>query len=84
MEQHIEKLVQQYKERNQRAMQLIQEMELAALPDPVKERMLRLLRQKESKYVRLRRQKMNREMFELIRHIGIGAFGKVRWERANL
>jgi serine/threonine protein kinase len=25
----------------------------------------------------MKRQKMNREMFELIRHIGIGAFGKV-------
>ena len=25
----------------------------------------------------MRRQKMNREMFDLIRHIGIGAFGKV-------
>ncbi|KAL3108413.1 hypothetical protein niasHT_015335 [Heterodera trifolii] len=77
MEQHIEKLTQQYKERNQREMQLIREMELAGLAEPVKTRMLRLLRQKESKYIRLRRQKMNREMFELIRHIGIGAFGKV-------
>uniref|UniRef100_A0A183BNL6 UBA domain-containing protein n=1 Tax=Globodera pallida TaxID=36090 RepID=A0A183BNL6_GLOPA len=69
MEQHIEKLIQQYKERNQREMQLIQEMELAGLAEPVKTRMLRLLRQKESKYIRLRRQKMNRDMFELIRHI---------------
>lgn len=77
MEQHIEKLIQQYKERNQRAMQLSQEMEMAALPEPVKEQMLRLLGQKESKYIRLRRQKLNRDMFELIRHIGIGAFGKV-------
>jgi serine/threonine-protein kinase LATS1/2 len=36
-----------------------------------------VFRQKESKYLRMKRQKMNKEMFEMIRHIGIGAFGKV-------
>ncbi|KAH7728783.1 Protein WTS-1 [Aphelenchoides avenae] len=77
MEQHTERIIQQYRERNQRAMQLTKEMEAAELADSMKEQMLRLLRQKESKYIRLKRQKMNKNMFEMIRHIGVGAFGKV-------
>ncbi|KAI6225671.1 hypothetical protein M3Y95_00721700 [Aphelenchoides besseyi] len=77
MEQHTEKVVQQYKERNRRAQQLTKEMELANMSDVAKERMLRYLRQKESRYIRLKRQKMNKNMFDLIRHIGVGAFGKV-------
>ncbi|KAF7639124.1 hypothetical protein Mgra_00001358 [Meloidogyne graminicola] len=77
MEQHIEKLTQQFHERRKRARQLSHEMEAAGLADNVKENMLRLLKNKESKYLRLQRQKMNRSMFKLIRHIGIGAFGKV-------
>jgi hypothetical protein len=43
----------------------------------MKEKMFKYLCQKESKYLRLKRQKMNKDMFELIRCIGIGAFGKV-------
>lgn len=77
MEQHTERIIQQYRERNQRAMQLTKEMEAAELADTMKDQMLRLLRQKESKYIRLKRQKMNKNMFEMIRHIGVGAFGKV-------
>lgn len=77
MEQHTERIIQQYRERNQRAMQLAKEMEAAELADSMKEQMLRLLRQKESKYIRLKRQKMNQHMFDMIRHIGVGAFGKV-------
>nr|CAD2149787.1 unnamed protein product [Meloidogyne enterolobii] len=77
MEQHIEKLTQQFHERRKRARQLSHEMEAAGLADNVKDNMLRLLKNKESKYLRLQRQKMNRRMFRLIRHIGIGAFGKV-------
>ena len=44
MEQHIEKLTQQYHERNKRAQQLSHEMEAAGLAENVKENMLRLLR----------------------------------------
>uniref|UniRef100_A0A1I8BT12 non-specific serine/threonine protein kinase n=1 Tax=Meloidogyne hapla TaxID=6305 RepID=A0A1I8BT12_MELHA len=92
MEQHIEKLTQQFHERRKRARQLSHEMEAAGLADNVKDNMLRLLKNKESKYLRLQRQKMNRSMFrvrlfklfltldklsKVIRHIGIGAFGKV-------
>lgn len=56
---------------------LTKEMEAAELAETMKEQMLRLLRQKESKYIRLKRQKMNINMFDMIRHIGVGAFGKV-------
>jgi serine/threonine-protein kinase LATS1/2 len=55
----------------------MQEMEQASLNEAIKEQMLRLLRQKESKYLRLKRQTINKNMFETVRHIGVGAFGKV-------
>uniref|UniRef100_A0A0N4U8V0 non-specific serine/threonine protein kinase n=1 Tax=Dracunculus medinensis TaxID=318479 RepID=A0A0N4U8V0_DRAME len=77
MEQHIERLIQQYKERAQRAFQLEREMECAKLPDAMREQMLIFLAQKESRYLRLKRQKMNKSMFEVIKHIGFGAFGRV-------
>ncbi|CEF66693.1 Protein kinase domain and AGC-kinase, C-terminal domain and Serine/threonine-/dual specificity protein kinase, catalytic domain and UBA-like domain and Protein kinase-like domain-containing protein [Strongyloides ratti] len=77
MEQHIEKLIQQYKERNQRAIQLMSEMEQADLPERLKKQLLKFLHQKESKYIRLKRQRMNVGMFDILKHIGVGAFGKV-------
>lgn len=39
--------------------------------------MRRLLRQKETNYLRLRRAKMNKSMFEHIKVLGLGAFGQV-------
>lgn len=52
-------------------------MECAKLPDAMREQMLIFLAQKESRYLRLKRQKMNKSMFEVIKHIGFGAFGRV-------
>uniref|UniRef100_A0AC35UA90 Protein kinase domain-containing protein n=1 Tax=Rhabditophanes sp. KR3021 TaxID=114890 RepID=A0AC35UA90_9BILA len=77
MEQHIERLLQQYQERNQRVFQLLKEMEQADLADNLKKQMLKYLVQKESKYIRLKRQKMDVSMFDHIKWIGVGAFGKV-------
>ncbi|EYB92813.1 hypothetical protein Y032_0189g1172 [Ancylostoma ceylanicum] len=77
MEQHVERLLAQYKERMKRAHQLQREMEAANLPEPMKQKMLDFLQQKESRYMRLRRQKMNKDMFEVLQHIGVGAFGRV-------
>ncbi|KHN86521.1 Serine/threonine-protein kinase LATS1 [Toxocara canis] len=77
MEQHVERLIQQYKERQQRAQQLAKEMECADLPENMREQMMKFLTQKESRYLRLRRQKMDKNMFEVIKHIGFGAFGRV-------
>lgn len=76
-EQHTEKQIQQYHERTHRAFQLTSEMEAAGLAESMKEKMLKLLRQKESRYMRLKRQRMNISMFDQIRHIGVGAFGTV-------
>ncbi|VIO95387.1 Uncharacterized protein BM_BM5867 [Brugia malayi] len=77
MEQHVERLIQQYKERQQRARQLAKEMECADLPESMREHMMIFLTQKESRYLRLKRQKMNKNMFEVVKHIGFGAFGRV-------
>lgn len=77
MEQHVERLIQQYKERQLRAQQLAKEMECADLPENMREQMMKFLTQKESRYLRLRRQKMDKNMFEVIKHIGFGAFGRV-------
>ena len=41
-------------------------MEAADLAESMKEKMLRLLRQKESRYIRLKRQRMNIEMFDQV------------------
>ncbi|VDD95117.1 unnamed protein product [Enterobius vermicularis] len=77
MEQHVERLIQQCKERQQRAHQLVKEMESANLPKVLREQLMKILIQKESRYLRLRRQKMNKDMFEIVKHIGFGAFGVV-------
>lgn len=39
--------------------------------------MRKLLTQKESNYLRMKRQKMNASMFKKIKTIGVGAFGEV-------
>ncbi|CAI2302317.1 unnamed protein product [Caenorhabditis sp. 36 PRJEB53466] len=77
MEQHVERLLQQYREREKRMRQLEKEMNAAQLPDMMREKMLGILQQKESRYTRLRRQKMSKNHFNVISHIGLGAFGKV-------
>ena len=45
--------------------------------DQMKQKFLQLLHNKENQYMRLKRQRLSREMFEVIAGIGIGAFGKV-------
>lgn len=53
------------------------EREMAKLPNQLQCQMRQLLNQKESRYLRLKRQKMNKSMFSIIAVIGIGAFGEV-------
>ncbi|CAI5438559.1 unnamed protein product [Caenorhabditis angaria] len=77
MEQHVERLLQQYREREKRMRQLEKEMNAAQLPEHMRTKMLEILQQKESRYTRLRRQKMSKNHFTVISHIGLGAFGKV-------
>ncbi|GMT29052.1 hypothetical protein PFISCL1PPCAC_20349, partial [Pristionchus fissidentatus] len=77
MEQHIERLLEQQKDRAKRADQLRKEMDEAKLAENAKNLLLDHLLQKESRYMRLKRQKMNKDMFEHLKHIGVGAFGRV-------
>uniref|UniRef100_A0AC35GEX4 Protein kinase domain-containing protein n=1 Tax=Panagrolaimus sp. PS1159 TaxID=55785 RepID=A0AC35GEX4_9BILA len=77
MEQHIDSVIRQSEDRNHRALQLLNEMAAAQFPETMQEQFLKVLRQKESKYIRLKRQKMDKNMFDIIKYVGVGAFGKV-------
>ncbi|CAJ0573788.1 unnamed protein product, partial [Mesorhabditis spiculigera] len=77
MEQHVERVVQAHRERQKRAMQLQKEMEAVNMSDMMKDSMLSFLIQKENRYMRLKRQKMSTKMFEVLKEIGVGAFGRV-------
>ncbi|KAI2799720.1 Serine/threonine-protein kinase lats1 [Blomia tropicalis] len=77
MEQHVENLIKSQKQREHRREQLESEMAKLNLSDADQCEMRRMLRQKESNYIRLKRAKMDRSMFTKIRTIGVGAFGEV-------
>ena len=81
MEQHIENVFKHRKAREYRRMQLENEMLKAALPDELQDQMRKLLCQKETNYIRLKRAKMNKLMFETIKLLGNGAFGEVNLVR---
>ena len=81
MEQHIENVFKHRKAREYRRMQLENEMLKATLPDELQEQMRKLLCQKETNYIRLKRAKMNILMFETIKLLGNGAFGEVNLVR---
>ncbi|CAJ0568183.1 unnamed protein product, partial [Mesorhabditis spiculigera] len=72
MEQHVERVVQAHRERQKRAMQLQKEMEAVNMSDMMKDSMLSFLIQKEN-----RDKKMSTKMFEVLKEIGVGAFGRV-------
>ncbi|XP_053681773.1 serine/threonine-protein kinase Warts-like [Sabethes cyaneus] len=77
MEQHIENVMKSYTQRNFRIKQLESEMSKLDLPEETKIEMRKLLCQKESNYIRLKRAKMDKSMFARIKTIGVGAFGEV-------
>ena len=77
MEQHVENVVKSAEQRQQRRIQLEVEMSKVGLSQEAQSEMRRMLTQKESNYMRLRRQRMDISMFEKIKTIGIGAFGEV-------
>jgi len=77
MEQHAENVLKSHNARNYRCTQLENEMNKVDLPETIKDQMRKLLRQKETNYLRLRRAKMNKSMFEHIKVLGLGAFGQV-------
>lgn len=77
MEQHVENLFKQQEQRKVRRQQLETEMSRVGLPIQEQEQMRKLLGQKESNYIRLRRAKMDKSMFTKIKVVGVGAFGEV-------
>ncbi|XP_041462448.1 serine/threonine-protein kinase LATS2-like isoform X2 [Lytechinus variegatus] len=81
MEQHVENILKSHRQRIKRRMQLEQEMQRVDLTPGDRDQMRRMLFQKESNYLRLKRAKMNKSMFKKIKTLGIGAFGEVALAR---
>lgn len=77
MEQHIENVLKAYQQRQQRRMKLEVEMSKRGLDEATCEQMRKLLAQKESNFLRMKRAKMHRTQFEIVKPIGVGAFGVV-------
>ncbi|KAL1513255.1 hypothetical protein ABEB36_002686 [Hypothenemus hampei] len=77
MEQHIENVIKSYRQRMYRRMQLEKEMVKIGLSTEAQQQMRKMLSQKESNYIRLKRAKMDKSMFVTIKPIGVGAFGEV-------
>lgn len=77
MEQHVENVIKSYKQRMFRKNQLEKEMGRINLSEEAQVQMRRMLNQKESNYIRLKRAKMEKSMFTKIKTIGVGAFGEV-------
>lgn len=77
MEQHVENVLKSHKQRMFRRMQLETEMAKIGLSPDAQRQMRKMLSQKESNYIRLKRAKMDKSMFNKIKTIGVGAFGEV-------
>ncbi|XP_012534602.1 serine/threonine-protein kinase Warts [Monomorium pharaonis] len=77
MEQHVENILKSHKQRLYRRMQLETEMAKIGLSAEAQCMMRKMLSQKESNYIRLKRAKMDKSMFTKIKPIGVGAFGEV-------
>lgn len=77
MEQHVENVIKSHKQREFRRFQLETEMNKIGLSQEAQCQMRKMLSQKESNYIRLKRAKMDKSMFTKIKPIGVGAFGEV-------
>ena len=77
IEQHIENIFRAYQQRQQRRMKLEMEMAKRNLDETTSEQMRRILYQKESNFLRLKRAKLHHDMFDQIKPLGLGAFGVV-------
>ncbi|KAJ8675047.1 hypothetical protein QAD02_010833 [Eretmocerus hayati] len=77
MEQHVENVLKSHKQRLFRRFQLETEMQKIGLSAEAQCQMRKMLSQKESNYIRLKRAKMDKSMFTKIKPIGVGAFGEV-------
>ncbi|VDI18612.1 uncharacterized protein LOC143047171 isoform X2 [Mytilus galloprovincialis] len=77
MEQHVENLIKSHRDREKRRLQLEREMAKVGLSEDAQLQMRRMLHQKESNYIRLKRAKMEKSLFHKIQTLGVGAFGEV-------
>ncbi|XP_077206149.1 serine/threonine-protein kinase LATS1-like isoform X2 [Paroedura picta] len=77
MEQHVENILKSHQQRLHRKKQLENEMMRVGLSPEAQDQMRKMLCQKESNYIRLKRAKMDKSMFVKIKTLGIGAFGEV-------
>lgn len=77
MEQHVENVIKSHKQRVFRRLQLETEMAKIGLSAEAQCQMRKMLSQKESNYIRLKRAKMDKSMFTKLKPIGVGAFGEV-------
>ncbi|KAM4694939.1 serine/threonine-protein kinase LATS1 [Discoglossus pictus] len=77
MEQHVENILKSHHQRLHRKKQLENEMMRVGLSLDAQDQMRKMLCQKESNYIRLKRAKMDKSMFVKIKTLGIGAFGEV-------
>ena len=77
MEQHVENVLKSHTQRMNRRLQLEKEMAKAELSEEAARQMRKMLHQKESNYIRLKRAKMDPCMFDKIKTLGVGAFGEV-------
>ena len=77
MEQHIENVFKNHKDRQVRRQQLENEMSEINLSHEAQDQMRKMLCQKESNYLRLKRAQIDISMFENIKDLGVGAFGEV-------
>lgn len=77
MEQHIENVEKSYCQRQRRRQELEALMVQKNVTEADQENMRKMLQVRESNYIRLKRAKMNKSMFTVIKKIGNGAFGEV-------
>lgn len=77
MEQRIENIYKAYHQRMQRRLKLEQEMAKRCLDEPTSEQMRKILYQKESNFLRIKRAKIHKDLFRTVKPLGIGAFGVV-------
>ena len=83
IEQHVENVIKNQKQRELRRLQLEKEMAKVGLPEQAQTQMRKMLYQKESNYIRLKRARMDKSMFEKLKTLGIGAFGEVALVRKH-
>ncbi|CAH8628446.1 unnamed protein product [Heterobilharzia americana] len=77
MEQRMADVGKIHRERKERRDRLEAEMSKVGLDETARVQMRCLLRKKESNHMRMQRAKMDQSMFYRIKHLGVGAFGKV-------